>query len=125
MRAASIATRRYPAERGLVLWLLVKGVGPYEPSPDARSVCESLSPMWPTRLASALARMYARYRPPAHRQTVLRLTSFAQPDAATVAATWDQVRDQLAARFPKIGPLMDAAKAEVLAFTATSSTSTS
>ena len=45
-------------------------------------------------------------------------TIFAQPDAQTVAATWDQVRDQLAGRFPKIGPLMDAAKAEVLAFTA-------
>jgi putative transposase len=45
-------------------------------------------------------------------------TIFAQPDAATVAATWDEVRDQLAARFPKIGPLMDEAKAEVLAFTA-------
>jgi len=44
-------------------------------------------------------------------------TIFAQPDAPTVAATWDQVRDQLAARFPKIGPLMDGAKAEVLAFT--------
>ena len=45
-------------------------------------------------------------------------TIFAQPDAQTVAATWDEVRDQLAGRFPKIGPLMDAAKAEVLAFTA-------
>ena len=45
-------------------------------------------------------------------------TIFAQPDAKTVAATWDEVRDQLAARFPKIGPLMDEAKAEVLAFTA-------
>jgi putative transposase len=45
-------------------------------------------------------------------------TIFAQPDAQTVAATWDDVRDQLAARFPKIGPLMDEAKAEVLAFTA-------
>jgi putative transposase len=45
-------------------------------------------------------------------------TIFAQPDAATVAATWGEVRDQLAARFPKIGPLMDEAKAEVLAFTA-------
>jgi putative transposase len=45
-------------------------------------------------------------------------TIFAQPDAATVAATWDQVRDQLARSFPKIGPLMDEAKAEVLAFTA-------
>jgi transposase-like protein len=45
-------------------------------------------------------------------------TIFAQPDAATVEATWDQVRDQLTARFPKLGPLMDDARAEVLAFTA-------
>jgi transposase-like protein len=45
-------------------------------------------------------------------------TIFAQPDATTVAATWDEVRDQLTKSFPKIGPLMDAAKAEVLAFTA-------
>jgi putative transposase len=45
-------------------------------------------------------------------------TIFAQPDAATVAATWDEVRDQLAKSFPRIGPLMDEAKAEVLAFTA-------
>jgi transposase-like protein len=45
-------------------------------------------------------------------------TIFAQPDAATVAATWDEVRDQLAKSFPKIGPLMDEAKTEVLAFTA-------
>ena len=45
-------------------------------------------------------------------------TIFAQPDADTVASTWDQVRDQLADRFPKIAALMDDAKAEVLAFTA-------
>ena len=45
-------------------------------------------------------------------------TIFAQPDADTVAATWDEVRDQLTTRFPKIGPLMDDAKTEVLAFTA-------
>jgi putative transposase len=44
-------------------------------------------------------------------------TIFAQPDADTVSTTWDQVRDQLAARFPKIGTLMDGAKTEVLAFT--------
>ena len=43
-------------------------------------------------------------------------TIFAQPDAETVAATWEQVRDQLAARIPKIGPYMDDAKTEVLAF---------
>jgi putative transposase len=42
---------------------------------------------------------------------------FAQPDPAAVHATWDEVRDRLAASFPKIGPLMDDAKAEVLAFT--------
>ena len=45
-------------------------------------------------------------------------TIFAQPNPKAVAATWDEVRDQLAAPFPKIGPLMDEAKAEVLAFTA-------
>ncbi len=45
-------------------------------------------------------------------------TIFAQPDAAGVEATWDTVRDQLAERFPKLGPFMDEAKAEVLAFTA-------
>ena len=45
-------------------------------------------------------------------------TIFAQPNPKAVAATWDEVRDQLAAAFPKIGPLMDDAKAEVLAFSA-------
>jgi putative transposase len=45
-------------------------------------------------------------------------TIFAQPDADTVSLTWDQVRDQLGERFPKIAVLMDDAKAEVLAFTA-------
>jgi transposase-like protein len=45
-------------------------------------------------------------------------TIFAQPDPDSMAVTWDQVRDQLAARFAKIGPLMDDAKAEVLAFNA-------
>jgi transposase-like protein len=43
-------------------------------------------------------------------------TIFAQPDPDTVAATWDQVRDQLGDRFPKIATLMDDAKTEVLAF---------
>jgi putative transposase len=42
---------------------------------------------------------------------------FAQPDAAAVTATWDEIRDRLAMSFPKIGPLMDDAKSEVLAFT--------
>jgi transposase-like protein len=44
-------------------------------------------------------------------------TIFAQPNADAVSETWDQVRDQLASMFPKVGPLMDDAKAEVLAFT--------
>jgi transposase-like protein len=43
-------------------------------------------------------------------------TIFAQPDPATVAATWDQARDQLGDRFPKIAVLMEDAKTEVLAF---------
>jgi len=43
---------------------------------------------------------------------------FAQPTADDVHAAWDKTRDELAARFPKLRPLMDAAKAEVLAFTA-------
>ena len=42
---------------------------------------------------------------------------FAQPTAEDVHAAWDKTRDELAARFPKLGPLMDEAKAEVVAFT--------
>jgi putative transposase len=45
-------------------------------------------------------------------------TIFAQPDPDAMATTWEQVRDQLAGRFPKVGPLMDDAKPEVLAFNA-------
>src|SRR4029079_15405554 len=58
--------------------------------------------------------------PKSHQDMVAAVfrTIFAQPDPATVSTTWDQVRDQLADRFPKIGPLMDDAKAEVLAFSA-------
>ena len=40
----------------------------------------------------------------------------ARPQA--MSATWDAVRDQLGTRWPKIGPHMDAAKTEVLAFNA-------
>ncbi len=43
-------------------------------------------------------------------------TIFAQPKLAPMSKQWDKVRDELAARYPKIGPLMDDAKAEVLAF---------
>jgi putative transposase len=58
--------------------------------------------------------------PKSHKDMVAAVfrTIFAQPDAATVAATWDSVRDQLDPAFPKIRPLMDEAKIEVLAFTA-------
>ena len=43
-------------------------------------------------------------------------TIFAQPDPAAMSDCWDSVRNQLAGRIPKIGPHMDTAKAEVLAF---------
>ena len=58
--------------------------------------------------------------PKSHQDMVAAVfrTIFAQPDPDTVAATWDQVRDQLGDRFPKIAVLMDDAKAEVLAFSA-------
>jgi putative transposase len=58
--------------------------------------------------------------PKSHQDMVAAVfrTIFAQPDPDTVASTWDQIRDQLADRFPKIGPLMDEAKTEVLAFAA-------
>jgi transposase-like protein len=58
--------------------------------------------------------------PKSHQDMVAAVfrTIFAQPDPDAVAATWDQVADQLATRFPKTGPLMDGAKPEVLAFAA-------
>jgi putative transposase len=57
--------------------------------------------------------------PKSHQDMVAAVfrTIFAQPDPDTVAATWDQVRDQLAKGFPKIATLMDGAKTDVLAFT--------
>ena len=45
-------------------------------------------------------------------------TIFAQATPAEVDAAWEKTREEFAARFPKLGPLMDEAKAEVLAFTA-------
>jgi putative transposase len=56
--------------------------------------------------------------PKSHQDMVAAVfrTIFAQPNAEAVTATWDQVRDQLADRFPKIGVLMDDARPEVLAF---------
>jgi transposase-like protein len=44
-------------------------------------------------------------------------TIFAQSEPAEAHAAWEKTRDEFAARFPKLGPLMDEAKAEVLAFT--------
>src|SRR4029079_12284485 len=58
------------------------------------------------------ARNLLAHVPKTHQDMVAAVfrTIFAQPDAATVAATWDQVRDQLGDRFPKIAVLMDDAK---------------
>ena len=58
--------------------------------------------------------------PKSHKDMVAAVfrTIFAQPNPQAVSVTWDTVCDQLTAGFPKIGPLMDQAKAEVLAFTA-------
>ena len=53
-----------------------------------------------------------------HMAAAVFRTIFAQPDATAVTQAWDQVTDQLAASFPKVGPLMAGAKAEVLAFAA-------
>jgi transposase-like protein len=65
------------------------------------------------------ARNLLAHVPKSHQDMVAAVfrTIFAQPDADAVSATWDQVADQLSSRFPKIGPLMDGAKTEVLAFT--------
>ncbi|ABG95036.1 possible transposase [Rhodococcus jostii RHA1] len=69
-------------------------------------------------MAVALARNLWAYVPKSHSDMVAAVfrTIFAQPDPATAAFTWDEVRDQLAGRFPEVGPLMDQAKSEVLAF---------
>jgi len=45
-------------------------------------------------------------------------TIFTQTKPVDVKQAWDKTRDEFAARFPKLGPLMDGAKEEVLAFTA-------
>jgi putative transposase len=66
------------------------------------------------------ARNLLAHVPKSHADMVAAVfrTVFAQPDAKAVSNAWDDVRDQLAKSFPKIGPLMDEAKAEVTAFTA-------
>ena len=66
------------------------------------------------------ARNLLAHVPKSHADMVAAVfrTVFAQPDATAVSNAWDEVRDQLAKSFPKIGPLMDEAKTEVTAFTA-------
>jgi putative transposase len=66
------------------------------------------------------ARNLLAHGPKSHADMVAAVfrTVFAQPDADSVSKAWDQVRDQLAKSFPRIGPLMDEAKDEVTAFTA-------
>jgi transposase-like protein len=44
--------------------------------------------------------------------------AFVQPDHASATRTWRHVADQLRARWPKLGALMDSAEADVLAYTA-------
>ena len=65
------------------------------------------------------ARNLLAHVPKSHADMVAAVfrTIFAQPDPKAVSTVWDEVRDQLAKSFPKVGPLMDEAKAEVLAFT--------
>lgn len=45
-------------------------------------------------------------------------TVFAQPDANSTREQWRRVRDQLGERFPRLGALLDAAEADVLAYLA-------
>ena len=65
------------------------------------------------------ARNLLAHVPKSHADMVAAVfrTIFAQPNTEAVNAAWDEVRDQLAASFPKIAGVMDEAKAEVLAFT--------
>jgi hypothetical protein len=58
--------------------------------------------------------------PRSHKDMVAALfrTIFAQPDRDAVSTAWEEIRGQLVKTFPKVGPLMDTAKAEVPAFTA-------
>jgi putative transposase len=67
-----------------------------------------------------VARKLLAHVPKSHTDMVVAVfrTIFAQPNAEAVSDTWDEVRDQLTRAFPKIGPLTDEAKIEVLAFTA-------
>ena len=65
------------------------------------------------------ARNLLAHVPKSHADMVAAVfrTIFAQPDPEAVRKAWDEVGDQLAKSFPKVGPLMDESKAEVPAFT--------
>ena len=70
-------------------------------------------------MPGALARKLLAHVPKAQADYVAAAfrTIFAQATPAEVDAAWDKTREEFTARFPKLGPLMDEAKAEVLAFT--------
>jgi Transposase, Mutator family len=114
-------TASFDSARAMLRALICGSQGSARPAGGARrQECQwkalrgSARPSWVHFARNVLALV-----PKTHKDIVAVFrTIFAQPDAATVAATWDSVRDQLAAAFPKIGPLMDEAKTEVLAFTA-------
>ena len=88
------------------------------PVSSPRCVAASRAPVH-QRCRVHFARNLLALVPKSHQDMVAAVfrTIFAQPDADTVSPTWDQVRDQLGDRFPKIAVLMDDAKTEVLAFT--------
>ena len=115
-----------PAD-GLIGWAVVVRVCRCRLSspigqPGSSPPCVAL----PGRLASTLicrthfARNLLALVPKGHQDMVTAVfrTILAQPDPDTVASTWDQVRDQLSDRFPKIAAPMYDAKAEVLVFSA-------
>jgi len=85
-----------------------------------KALTRSLSGAAHQRCRVHFARNLLALVPKSHKDMVAAVfrTIFAQPDATAVHAAWEEVGDQLATAFPKIGPLMDEAKAEVLAFTA-------
>jgi putative transposase len=82
------------------------------------ALCRSFQGAAHQRCRVHFARNLLALVPKSHQDMVAAVfrTIFAQPDPDTVASTWDQVRDQLGERFPKIAVLMDGAKTEVLAF---------
>src|SRR4051794_17940505 len=122
--------RRRRRQRGLLAWLPALPQGPRAGRGAPRDLRSARRPgrrpapgvpgCRPPALPGALRPEPLALIPKSHQDMVAAVfrTIVAQPDPATVAATWDQVRDQLGDRFPKITLLMDDAKGEVLAFSA-------